>query len=612
VIPQQHKIMRQVLEARGCPEGAAQRVRAELRDTYYRRLLPLIEKACSELSAPGEIHRIDSLEIDLGTVPLDELDAALAGKFETAFSRSLAAAIGEAPKIDAELELFGSFARTGSVPWWADLSERGLLEANLDGLIKRAPQALRRTLAAAPDPERMLSRIARAYPGRLLDALAGVLAPSLSGTCPSPGAAWTTLLESVGSARGHAARAARNLWWEEVLRAASAGGAAVSGAAPFYRTVLTRVARRFGIGYRALVTDLHDALGESALPPVQPWMRDIIKDLWQELERDAATRRESVQSIEPSQRDLTHLLAQLASATAALEVDRARAAFDADRASGRESLSLATVNALGALLRSALDHGLAAPEARECYAALMRQGAPAGTFPAIPSELGAALLDTIRKALERKAALTRQATPPAASSAGKAASAESAEKAASAESRFSDADELYVGNAGLVILWPFLGRFFALQELLEENKFKTPAALQRAAGLLQYLATGENAGEDARGAALPEYLLPLNKVLCGMPLEEVFDFGPPITDAEIEACDDLLGAVIQQAPVLREMSIAGFRASFLLRKGQLSARDGNWLLRVERETHDVVLDRFPWSANLVKLPWMEAMMQVEW
>ena len=41
------------------------------------------------------------------------------------------------------------------------------------------------------------------------------------------------------------------------------------------------------------------------------------------------------------------------------------------------------------------------------------------------------------------------------------------------------------------------------------------------------------------------------------------------------------------------MSHAGFRGSFLLRQGQLSVLDGKWLLRAERETYDLVLDRFP-------------------
>ena len=60
------------------------------------------------------------------------------------------------------------------------------------------------------------------------------------------------------------------------------------------------------------------------------------------------------------------------------------------------------------------------------------------------------------------------------------------------------------------------------------------------------------------------------------------------------------------------MSIAGFRGTFLLRQGILGQRDGAWLLRVERETYDIVLERFPWSVDWVKLPWMEAPLRVEW
>ncbi len=169
---------------------------------------------------------------------------------------------------------------------------------------------------------------------------------------------------------------------------------------------------------------------------------------------------------------------------------------------------------------------------------------------------------------------------------------------------FSDADVLYLNNAGLVLLWPFLQNFFKHLGLVEEKQFIDEAAMQRGVGLLQYIA-----GADESPA---EPLLPLNKVLCGMAPEAVFDFGAEITEQEMQECNDLLTAVIQQAPILHEMSLAGFRASFLLRKGQLGTRDGHWLLRVERETHDIVLDRFPWGVHIVKLPWMAAMMQVEW
>jgi hypothetical protein len=170
---------------------------------------------------------------------------------------------------------------------------------------------------------------------------------------------------------------------------------------------------------------------------------------------------------------------------------------------------------------------------------------------------------------------------------------------------FSDADEAYITNAGLVILWPFLVRFFERLGLSEGRRFKDVAAPHRGVRLLQYLA-------DPNQEPPPEYLLLLNKVLCGMAVDEVFDFGAPVTEDENEECSRFLAAVIEQAPILHNMSIPGFRATFLLRKGQLSTRDGAWLLRVARETYDVVLDRFPWSVAWVKLPWMEAPMHVEW
>jgi hypothetical protein len=167
-----------------------------------------------------------------------------------------------------------------------------------------------------------------------------------------------------------------------------------------------------------------------------------------------------------------------------------------------------------------------------------------------------------------------------------------------------DADALYIGNAGLVILWPFLPAFFADLGLLAGERFTGPAAQQRAVGLLQHLVTGDT--------AFTEYLLPLNKLLCGLELDALFDFGEPLTEAEMQACAAFLGAVIAQAPILRAMSPDGFRGTFLLRQAALSTRDGAWLLRVERETYDVVLDRFPWGWEWLRLPWMDAPLRVEW
>jgi hypothetical protein len=234
-----------------------------------------------------------------------------------------------------------------------------------------------------------------------------------------------------------------------------------------------------------------------------------------------------------------------------------------------------------ALVRVALENALLARADVEEHVARIGASAPVQWPAALRSELGAKLLDAAREA-------SRGEQP----------------KPARVDLSFSDADALQVENAGLVILWPFLENFFTRLGLIEKKRFKDVASAQRAAGLLQYVASGD--------ASPPEYALPLNKVLCGLAPEELFEFGPEITARETEECEDLLVAAIAQAPILRSMSIAGFRGSFLLRKGALGTRDDNWLLRVERETHDIVLDRFPWGVHFVRLPWMQAMMYVEW
>ena len=169
---------------------------------------------------------------------------------------------------------------------------------------------------------------------------------------------------------------------------------------------------------------------------------------------------------------------------------------------------------------------------------------------------------------------------------------------------FSKTGEIFINNTGLVILWPYLPRFFQSLGLVEDKQFVDAAAMHRAAGLLQFLADGL--------PETPEYLLAFNKVLCGLPWDEVLEFGEPVTEAEAEECDVFLQAVIANAPVLKNMSVDGFRGTFLLRKGMLRPLADMWELHVEKETYDVVLNQFPWSWKLVKLPWLEKVVVVEW
>jgi hypothetical protein len=172
-------------------------------------------------------------------------------------------------------------------------------------------------------------------------------------------------------------------------------------------------------------------------------------------------------------------------------------------------------------------------------------------------------------------------------------------------------DELYVEDAGLVILWPFLTRFFARVGLLapesgsgSAREFIDEQAQTQAIALLARLGL-----DDPEPL---EYRLALAKLLCGRAPEQSFELERPLAPAQINECEQLLSAVIDHAPILRAMSIASFRQSFLRRAGALSVESGRWRLHVERLSHDLVLDRFSWSWAWVKLPWMPDPLQVEW
>ena len=548
--------MRQVVEVGGCAEADAVRLQSEVRAVYYRSLLPSIEKTCSRLSTAGGVRRIGLLEIDLGEVPLDALETVLAEKFDRAFAAGLTAAIdaAEPPTVDSDLEQYSYFIRTGMVPWWADRTDPRLVDASLDALIRRAPGALRHAIESAPARETVCSRLARAHPDRLLDDLVGMLAAPLGAAHPGLGTDWIALIEVVAAAHGCARPVARNLWWEELLRASinrdlmapsTAGDAMAADASRFFPAILFSLAHRLEIEYRSFVADLHRVLAHTELA-VQPWVRDVVESLRHDTSLMAVT---------------AHDLA----ATARAELAALLARFEV---SGRVE-DQAWPRLMALLAR------LASDERAQAMAKFRR--------------------------MQPRSAPLQDADPPNIS---RPRTDFSRERDAGVDLVFSDADEIYVENAGLVILWPFLENFFSHLDLIEAKQFRGVEARQRAIGLLQYLAT-----EDA---AASEFLVPLNKVLCGMPIDDVFDFGPSIAGAEIEACTDLLTAAIHHAPILHDMSIRGFRGSFLLRHGQLSVRDGGWLLRVERETHDIVLDRFPWSTGIVKLPWMETILQVEW
>ncbi len=164
----------------------------------------------------------------------------------------------------------------------------------------------------------------------------------------------------------------------------------------------------------------------------------------------------------------------------------------------------------------------------------------------------------------------------------------------------------FIENAGLIILHPFLHNLFKATGLMEEERFKNDFCKQKAAHLLQYLVNGEQ--------QLPEFVMPLNKILCGLTNEEHIDRFIQLDDAEIKEAGELLNAVITHWTVLKNTSAASLQQTFLQRKGKLSFNetDGYWKLQVERNAVDILLDKIPWGFAYIKLPWMLFPLAVEW
>lgn len=173
--------------------------------------------------------------------------------------------------------------------------------------------------------------------------------------------------------------------------------------------------------------------------------------------------------------------------------------------------------------------------------------------------------------------------------------------------RLWEEEEIYIDNAGLVIVGGFLEVFFQNLGILEEQQFKNQEKQVRAIYLLQYLVTGKQA------LLPPEEDLPLNKFLCGYPLSQPLpELSSPFSAKELSEAEDLLRSVIEYWEVLGKISVDDLRQAFLVREGKLIYTGTGWILKVDRQTLDVLLENIPWTVGRIEHPWMEKGLEVDW
>jgi Contractile injection system tape measure protein len=163
---------------------------------------------------------------------------------------------------------------------------------------------------------------------------------------------------------------------------------------------------------------------------------------------------------------------------------------------------------------------------------------------------------------------------------------------------------IFINNAGLVILHPFLPALFEHLQLVQNNNWISEEAQHRAVAVTAFLVTGET--------RMPEFNLALNKFLCGLQTTDVLLQADEIDSHTQQACEEMQQEVIKHWSSLKNTGVASFRETFLQREGKLSNTDNGRLLQVEQKAVDVLLNTLPWGIGVIKLPWMKEILHTEW
>ncbi len=161
-----------------------------------------------------------------------------------------------------------------------------------------------------------------------------------------------------------------------------------------------------------------------------------------------------------------------------------------------------------------------------------------------------------------------------------------------------------IKNAGIVLLNNYIQMLIERLGLLDNNKFKDNASQLEAVHYIQFVITGLSKTEES--------FLPLNKVLCGLPIATPIQEEITITETQKNLIEGLIKAAISHWPSVGDTSIQGFRGNWLVRDGLLTETDDRWELTVEKRVYDLLIHKSPFSFSIIKYPWMEKPLHVTW
>ncbi len=164
-------------------------------------------------------------------------------------------------------------------------------------------------------------------------------------------------------------------------------------------------------------------------------------------------------------------------------------------------------------------------------------------------------------------------------------------------------NEIFIGNAGLVLVHPYLAFLFEHSGLMKDGKFLDPESALRAIAMLHYASTGLEAFKEEDHV--------LNKVLCGVNVQEN-SIQAELTGTEKEMINSMLRAFAEHWSVIKNSTEDDVRGNWLIREGKLSETEECWELTVKRQPYDLLMDSLPFTLSPIKYPWMKKMIMIQW
>ncbi len=281
---QRHVIKRQTVEITLAKKENVWQLQQTLSRIFQQSLPPLLDRCLSEVGSPDCLHRIDRLELDLGELDSNSLEADILARIELTLRQALSEQMGYAQSLPAteqknepmlaHLELLGYFVREGYLPWWADSSQRHMPEKSFAALLSSDSSALKRLLSGLIQESRCLQRLISYFDDGHLVTMMALLTAAPEGSIASLVQTLSAVQASLHQHSRMPVVHLRAALWQSLLQVAIAGNPVISRHGEFLNVVTVRWAKLQGLPHKVLIGCLQQLLS-SPVVTSNEWLQTV-------------------------------------------------------------------------------------------------------------------------------------------------------------------------------------------------------------------------------------------------------------------------------------------------------------------------------------------------